>query len=512
RSPWPVDETRTLAIAWEMWSSGGALVPQLNGEPAPQYPPMLFWLIQLGWSVLGVNAWWPRVVPALFGLASLFLVGKLARALWPDQTNVGRYAPLILIGMVFWSFYLTLSLGDMLFVFFTLLGMFGIVTAWRHRRHQGWLLLGLSLGLGVLAAGIGIFLYVGPAAVLLPFWAGGANKPRWSRWYADVFKACLLAAAIAAVFMFALMSEAGASHIDRLLSVPLPAVAVDFFGSLRPWWWYVAVLLVVTLPWSIFPLVWMRLWHIRREKTDPGIAFCLFWAWPTILILSVLSVKQPQFLLPVLPAFALGMTYLLLAEEVRHYADDSVFSSMAFPIIVLGGLLAAVPGLPRVEALPEILWETRTIFIGIAIAAVGVLLAWLPPAEVRQRITNIAAGGVALLVMALVAIGSQFDKLYGTQGVASYLARAQQQQREIAHVGPYDGQFQFAGRLAAPLEVIGASDANQWSAEHPGGLVVTYTEGWQPPAAARSKPAFEAPYRDQRVRVWDAHTILAVGS
>ena len=29
----PVDETRYLSVAWEMWSRGDFLVPYLNGEP-----------------------------------------------------------------------------------------------------------------------------------------------------------------------------------------------------------------------------------------------------------------------------------------------------------------------------------------------------------------------------------------------------------------------------------------------------------------------------------------------
>jgi 4-amino-4-deoxy-L-arabinose transferase-like glycosyltransferase len=512
RSPWPVDETRTLAVAWEMWARAGGGVPFLNGELYTQQPPLLYWLINLGWRVTGVNEWWPRVLPALFGLASVYLTGRLARLLWPQEQNVARYVPVLLMGMVFWAFYLTLSMGDMLLVCFTVLGAIGIVSMWHNARKFGWLLLGLALGLGMLAGGFGILIYLVPSALLLPFWAGPHSRPGWRRWYGDVIKAALLGLVILTGCLVIVAAEAGMAYIARLLSNPLPMAPVDWFATTRPWWWYLAALPVVTLPWSIFPLVWMRLAHISHEKTNPGIAFCLFWAWPTIFILSLFGTKQPQFLLPLLPAFALGMAYLLLAEDLKNVGGDSIFSSMAFPIIVLGGVLAAVPGLPRVEALPDLLWEKRTVFIGLAIAGVGMLLAWLPLAEMRQRITNIAAGGVGILVIALLAIGSQFDKLYGTDRVASHLAGAARQQRAIAHVGPYAGQFQFAGRLATPLAVIDGTEVAEWCAQHPTGLVITYTDGWQPRAAAQASPALEAPFRDQRVRIWDADTIISGGS
>ena len=33
RPPLPVDETRYLAVAWDMWLKGNYLVPHLNGAP-----------------------------------------------------------------------------------------------------------------------------------------------------------------------------------------------------------------------------------------------------------------------------------------------------------------------------------------------------------------------------------------------------------------------------------------------------------------------------------------------
>ena len=41
----PVDETRYLAVAWEMWRDGNFLVPHLNGETYSHKPPLLFWLM-----------------------------------------------------------------------------------------------------------------------------------------------------------------------------------------------------------------------------------------------------------------------------------------------------------------------------------------------------------------------------------------------------------------------------------------------------------------------------------
>lgn len=65
----PVDETRYLSVAWEMWLRHEWLVPHLNGALYTDKPPLLFWLVHLGWAVAGVNDVWPRAVCGLCGPA-----------------------------------------------------------------------------------------------------------------------------------------------------------------------------------------------------------------------------------------------------------------------------------------------------------------------------------------------------------------------------------------------------------------------------------------------------------
>src|SRR5262249_14733426 len=119
----PIDETRYAAVAWEMWNRGDLLVPHLNGLPYSDKPPLLFWLIQLGWMIFGVNDWWPRLVPSLFSLANLFLTAALARRLWPDRPTVARVVPAVLIGLLLWSLFTGMLMFDMLVTFCVLLAL-----------------------------------------------------------------------------------------------------------------------------------------------------------------------------------------------------------------------------------------------------------------------------------------------------------------------------------------------------------------------------------------------------
>src|SRR6185312_7268426 len=80
----PIDETRYLAVAWEMRLHGDFLVPHLNGAPYSDKPPLLFWLINLGWLVAGMSAWAVRLGVLAASITSLLLFERLARRLGRD--------------------------------------------------------------------------------------------------------------------------------------------------------------------------------------------------------------------------------------------------------------------------------------------------------------------------------------------------------------------------------------------------------------------------------------------
>lgn len=500
RSAWPVDETRWLAIAWEMWTRHDLLVPRLNGAPA-SVAPLFFWLVHLGWLAFGVEEWWARLVPALFMFGSLFLAARMTRFLWPGQADAVRYAPFALLGGFYWVFSATLLSADLLTVFFTLFALSTLLWMWRTRDLRVWLILSLAFGLGLLASGSLVFLYVLPVALLAPLWSRGTPTMPWKYWYGDIFKAALVGLAIYAAWAVPAAKVMGAANVLGPLLAPLTAHTLDLFAGTRPWWWYLFLLPVLAFPWVLWPLPWMRFWHIRREPISNGMAFCMLWAIATVALFSVFEVKQPQFLLPVLPAFFLAANWLLLDEEHAAHDHSRLASTMIFPLLLFGGLLAVLPGLPRVPYLPEFLWQLSP-FVGVGVIVVGVAVGWLPLPGVEARIVNMSVTVVVLTALALLAGGWQLNAHYDPHGAARTLAAAQQQGSAVAHVGAYRGQFHFAGRLTRPLDVVTPEQLELWAVGHPDGLIVTYTNVWEPPLVPGATPLYEQAYGDTQLRIW----------
>ena len=137
RPPLPVDETRYLTVAWEMWLRGDLLVPHLNGVPYSDKPPLLFWLINAAWAVFGVSETVARVVPTLFGLATVWLTAALARMLWPETRALAGYAALMVAGSILFALYGSLVMFDTMLTAFVLAATIGVVYAWRDRKSVG---------------------------------------------------------------------------------------------------------------------------------------------------------------------------------------------------------------------------------------------------------------------------------------------------------------------------------------------------------------------------------------
>ena len=129
RVPLAIDETRYLTVAWEMYSRGDWLVPHLNGEFYTHKPPLLFWLILLGWQAFGVSDWWPRLVPAIAGLAAWGFLWRLARRLWPEVEDVPPLAVILAGGTLVWAVTGNLIMFDLLLAACVLLGMLGLARA-----------------------------------------------------------------------------------------------------------------------------------------------------------------------------------------------------------------------------------------------------------------------------------------------------------------------------------------------------------------------------------------------
>lgn len=508
RNIWPADETRFLALAWDLWQRDAWMLPFLNGEAYLNQPPLGLWLILAGWNFSGFSDWWPRLLPGAAGLFSLIVTSALTRRLWPDQRDVIRYVPLFLLGTGLWAVYLTLTLSDMLLVSFTVLTILFTHLA-LHGSRVTTLLLGPVMALAMLAGGPVALVYSIPVMLLAPMWTARKKGGSWMSWYGTVIFSVAIAIGVWSFWAIS-AGQALALNWQQSISAAASMQSLMLFYENGAWWWYLFLIPVVFFPWSVWPLGWMRLWHVSSEKLDSGMVMCMIWGIPAIVLLSLLPVRQPNLLLPLFPAYAMVLVRLLLHDELRAKGEDSFFAGMTFPVITIGGLMAILPGLPRVAFLPSFLWEMSP-FIGVAIAALGIALAWAPTVDIGKRIGGIAVTTMFAVVAGNFAIGYQFSERYETVELNSFLYQAEQDGKVIAQVGAYHGEFHYQARLSQPFAVLSKDTLLFWAAKNPDGIILTYSDRWQPANYNSMTPLFETQYGSVTLRAWDALTVAALG-
>ncbi|HWS11420.1 MAG TPA: glycosyltransferase family 39 protein [Rhodocyclaceae bacterium] len=502
----PVDETRYLAVAWEMRVTGEYLVPHLNGALYGHKPPLMFWLINAGWAVFGVNEWWPRLIVTAFGLAALLLTARIAALALPGREQAPGLAVLVTGGALLWAVFTTMVMFDLMLTTFAALAMLGLLRAGRGELGKGFLIFGLGIGLGVLSKGPAILLHTLPAALLAPLWLRQRPAGGWGRWYLWVLGGFLVGAAVALAWAVPAAVAGGEAFREEIFWKQSANRMVQSFAHRKPLWWYLPMLPLMLFPW----LFWAPLWKgfaalarsVRAGPADgpaqPGVRFALAWALPGLLAFSMISGKQMQYLLPEFPAFGLLAAAALLAAPpvVRRWHQ-------VLPAFALAGLavyLVVDPGARMTEIVPA---AGRPWVLASAAAcgalAVGVLLA--QPRSIAAGAALLGTATVGAVVALQAGFGSAVAYAYDVHPVARHLAEVQAQGQPVAHIGKYHGQFQFPGRLRQPLQVIAEEGVADWAARNPGGVVVGYTE---PDEAPASPTRLSQRYRGQTAHVWAA--------
>lgn len=485
----PLDETRYLSVAWEMWLRGDFLVPFKNGEAYSHKPPLLFWLIHLGWWLAGVNAWWPRLIPPLLALAGTWMTWRLARRLWPASSDSARFASMVLLSSLLWLLYSQALFFDLLIAVCALLGLTALVEAALTGRRGWWGLFGVSVGLGVLAKGPAILVHLLPAALSAPWWLRRTpHRPAWARWYGGLGLGLLLGVAVALAWAIPAGLHGGEAYRDAIFWGQTANRMVKSFAHQRPFWWYLATLPLFLFPWLIWPrLLGAIAQTLRADFQDVGVRLVSVWFISALLIFSAISGKQPHYLLPEYPAAALLIGHALARRPIiaRPWPAGLVFIAMGLSITYLTLAPGAPNGIMQVIA-------RMPAWAGIGFLLAG-LLALSRADDTRARVKRLSIASLLAMTWLLFALVRPLSPAYDMTPMARELARQQALGRSVAYVGKYHAQYQFAGRLNQPLLALPRQELADWLEGHPEGVAVVFIDGTVDPAPFH--PLFSHAYR-----------------
>lgn len=372
---WNPDEPRYAEVAREMRETGEFLVPHLNGEIYTHKPPLMFW------AMVAASAPWDRVTEtaarlpsALAAIASVWLLYGLGRRLFDEVAAL--FSSLALATCLKLTWQARTGQIDMLLLFLVLATASLWFRAYLDRRPGLYLAGFATAGLGTLAKGPVALLPLLLAWIVCLLLQGDREEIRRMR-----LGIGLLAWAGIPLAWLALASlQAGGGFLYELLvtqNVTRYTAGAAYDGTrghLHPWYYYLAVVPVELLPWSLLlPAAVKRLRSEPAGSRRPLVALLLSWVLTTLVFFSLSPAKRSVYVFQMYPALALlvggGLACL-------HRDRSSGRKGLAWPLMGLGLLLvcAAItagwlgPGRPEAAALPKLL----PLAVAVILGAIGV--------------------------------------------------------------------------------------------------------------------------------------------
>lgn len=296
------DEGRHAEIPRAMLAAGDLVAPRFAGQVYFEKPPLQYWLTAAVYAAAGARPWAARLVPVFAAwLTVLVSYGWARRALGRRPALLGACALCLTPGFV--------ALGQTVVLDGLLAGC--VAGAWYAGQRalrdslqwRWWLLSATCAGLGVLTKGP-----VALALALPPLFAFASIARQPSRLWVGAWAAYLGLALIVAGPWYVAMGLRVPGYLTHFFWHCNVVRFVAPYDHQQPWWFYMPVLLVGTLPWSLLApaLGWLAMRHRERcPLRTPGALFCILAAGWCFAFLSLSGCKSPPYLAPALSPLAL---------------------------------------------------------------------------------------------------------------------------------------------------------------------------------------------------------------
>ena len=355
------DEPRYAQVAREMLARHNWVTPYLYGHTWLEKPILLYWAEMLSFRLFGIVDWAARVPPAAMATAMSFGVFLFVRHIRPAARLDA--AMMVASGALVLGFARAAATDMLLAAPFTL----GLLAwfAWYQSEFEAAedgvsrllhsrLLLSFfyamiavaSLAKGPVAPGLAALVVI--AFCLL------RRTPRAILRTLDPL-GIVVFLAVALPWYVAIQRETPEFFHVFFLQHNLARFSSNLYRHRQPFWYYLPVALVGTLPWTVWLLhglndAWRGLrQRIVPDEGEPGYAFEIFlavWGLLPIVFFSLSRSKLPGYILPGIPAL------LMLGATAIHrragWEEPPRRVSILLHATLLGALAAALIVAPRV--------------------------------------------------------------------------------------------------------------------------------------------------------------------
>jgi 4-amino-4-deoxy-L-arabinose transferase len=335
---WIPDETRYAQISQEMLQTGNWAAPHFMGLRYFEKPAGGYWPIAIGQAIFGENLFGVRIASALSLGLSVALAYLVAQRLWNDKRKSFTCATLYMsFGLIAGqAVYANLDPQFTLWVNVSLIALwYAIDSVTRPARLAAWAVLGAACGMGFLTKGFLAMLL--PVLIALPYMI-------WQRRFSELVGYGLLAMLVAALVAvpWALIVHMREPDFWNFFfwHENIRRFAGEDAQHARPFWFYLPMLVVSSLPWSLLLLPTGK--HAWQHKAQPKTVFLLLWMLLPLAFFSLSKGKLPTYIMPCMMPLALliGQALISALDQAKTRA---IRSNAVLNLVLAGGTLVALP-------------------------------------------------------------------------------------------------------------------------------------------------------------------------
>ncbi len=479
RPLFPVDETRYLTVAWEMFTSGDWVLPHLNHEAYDHKPPLLFWTINILWKIFGVSQEAAMAVPFFFAFAYLGLTQRFARRIRPDDKNFPLLATLILAGSMPFIVYSSMIMFDLMLGVCSLLALTAVWDYARDGKAKHLLTFALAVGLGALAKGPVILLHVLFPVVFARFWVQeNPHTPPRKNWIAGFTAAVLGGAIIGLCWAIPAAIKGGPEFAHKIFIGQTAGRVTNAFDHRHPFWWYLPYLPVLLMPWIFSPLFWRGVTHLKTFDNKSILRFLAIWIVPVFISFCAVSGKQVHYLLPLIPGVALFVALAFREAATTYRPRDAIIPFLTIGILILTPFILKMASLEFSRLLDNPMVASAlgpaNPVIPVGLFALAAILVFV--FSKRGMLYHVAAISLsALLLMVCFQVESKdgYFKNYDLTPIAEVIMK--NPGAPLAFTRNYHGEWGFMARLDRPVKEVQIGDLPKWFRENPHGMAFIRT-------------------------------------
>lgn len=453
-----LDEARNAQAAREMMERHDLIVPTFNGELRAHKPPLHYYFMQAAYHLFGMNAFAARFFSALFGWLTLWITWYFTRRFVSYGTAIWSVA--VLLVSTHFLFEFRMSVPDPYLIFFITAGVLCFYAYSRERKLKWLLCSAVAAALATLAKG--------PVALVLPglvlvWWALSQKKyDLLFSWDMLLYVAVIL---IVSLPWYIMIHKATNGEFTRVFFLEHNfnrfGEPMEGHGGL-----FIMVPLFVLLgllPVSVFSgeLVKKARWY----HNNAFIRLCMYVAVVFIVFFSVSGTKLPNYPMPCYPFVAVLLGYFINKvitgqNQVKQYP--------LWVLLLLNVLLltAALMGLGLETATQPFRAWALLFIIPVITAATSW---WFFKKEGLKKAMHVIIAGYSVFNLLFLAVG--YPAVYQHNPVTKTLHLLNKDEQVYSYK-IYNPAFNFY--LNKPIKMLDDTAAlNQVLTAHPQAVIIS---------------------------------------